>query len=139
MVRTSWVPVLAVVAWAAAAPVSAQSASSGPRSVLDSVYSEPQADRGEVVFDDVCSSCHAASQFRGDTFSMNWTRRTLRDLYRLIRSSMPQDSPGRLSDQEYIDVVAYLLQLNRYPAGEAELAPDEDALRRIRIDDPSGN
>ena len=67
---------------------------------------------------------------------MNWSGRTLRDLYRLIRNTMPQDSPGRLTDQQYIDVVSYILELNRYPAGAGELAPDESLLRRIRIEEP---
>lgn len=122
---------------ACASPAAAQAnGSKEPTSVLDSVFSAAQADRGDALFKDVCGACHSTSQFRGDTFEMNWTGRTLRDLYRLIRTTMPQDSPGRLSDQEYVDVVAYLLELNRYPAGTGELAPDETALRRIRIETP---
>lgn len=138
--RRSWCFTAMVLASVmAAAPAAGQSSEAGgPKSVLDSVYSPEQAERGEAVFTDVCGACHSTSQFRGEDFSMNWTRRTLRDLYRLIRNTMPQDSPGRLSDQQYIDVVAYLLQLNRYPAGGAELASDEDLLRRIRIE-PPGN
>lgn len=134
----SWrIPATILVATFAAAPAAAQSnGSSGPRSVADSVYSGTQAERGQELFTDICGSCHSTSQFRGDDFGMNWTGRTLRDLYRLIRNTMPQDSPGRLTDQQYIDVVAYILELNRYPAGAAELMPDEALLRRIRIEDP---
>ena len=139
--RRSWYrAVPALLGTLAAGPAAAQAnGGAAARSVLDSVYSAEQADRGETVFSDVCSACHSASQFRGETFDMNWTSRTLRDLYRLIRTTMPQDSPGRLSDQEYIDVVAYLLKLNRYPAGGADLGSDEQALRRIRIESPPGN
>lgn len=138
--RRSWcMSAMVVMSALVTAPAAAQANGSGPRSVHDSVYSAEQAERGEAVFTEVCGACHSTSQFRGDDFSMNWASRTLRDLYRLIRNTMPQDSPGRLSDQQYIDVVAYLLRLNRYPAGSTELASDEDALRRIRIEDPQGN
>ena len=133
----SWCIPAMLVATFAAAPVAAQSnGSSGPRSAADSVYSAPQADRGQELFTDICGSCHSTSQFRGADFGMNWTGRTVRDLYRLVRNTMPQDSPGRLTDQQYIDVIAYILELNRYPAGDAELKPDEAVLRRIRIEEP---
>ena len=46
---------------------------------------------------------------------------------------MPEDGPGRLSDQEYIDVVAYILDANEYPTGAQELVPDMAALDQIMI------
>jgi len=41
-----------------------------------------------------------------------------------IQMTMPYDSPGRLTRQEYTDIVAYMLRLNRAPAGETELPSD---------------
>ena len=46
---------------------------------------------------------------------------------------MPEDGPGRLSDQEYTDVVAYLLERSDYPPGENELSTDKAELDRIMI------
>ena len=46
---------------------------------------------------------------------------------------MPQDGPGRLSDNEYTDVVAYMLDASAYPAGDAELPADKTALDTIMI------
>jgi mono/diheme cytochrome c family protein len=116
--------------------VSASSAvaQSGPRSVQDGVYSSAQAERGEAVFREVCVSCHATTEFKGDDFHLAWSGRTLRDLFRLISTTMPNENPGALSRQQYIDVVAYLLDLNEYPAGASDLGSDESALRRIRIE-----
>ncbi len=37
---------------------------------------------------------------------------------------MPPDRPGRLGDQTYLDVVAYLLQANGAPAGDVALTTD---------------
>jgi mono/diheme cytochrome c family protein len=111
-----------------------QAQASGATSAADGVYSEEQANRGEETFLDVCANCHSNSEFRGENFAFKWEGQTVRDLYRLVRTTMPIDSPGRLSEQQYIEVIAYLLKLNRYPAGETALGTDETALRRIRID-----
>jgi hypothetical protein len=56
------------------------------------------------------------------------------DLYEIIRGTMPLDNPGGLSDQEYIDVVAYMLQLNGVPAGRTPLPADAAALKELRIE-----
>lgn len=44
---------------------------------------------------------------------------------------MPFDDPSTLSDDVYIDIVAYLLQVNAFPAGTDELKPV--GLERIKI------
>ncbi len=69
----------------------------------------------------------------GSDFMVFWTELPLGSLYDRIRISMPEDGPGRLSDQEYIDVVAYILDANEYPTGDQELVPDMAALDQIMI------
>ena len=49
---------------------------------------------------------------------------------------MPEDNPGALARQEYIDVIAYIFSLNAYPAGPNDLPGDDDGLKKIRIDNP---
>jgi hypothetical protein len=44
---------------------------------------------------------------------------------------MPQDNPGSLTDPEYAAIVAYLLQANRYPAGQKELDPELATLKEV--------
>ena len=46
---------------------------------------------------------------------------------------MPEGDPGSLSPAQYASVVAYLLQLNGYPAGEAALPTALSALRAMEI------
>ena len=53
-----------------------------------------------------------------------------------IRTTMPEDNPGSLERQQYIDVVAYIFSLNAFPAGENELPGDDDGLKKIKIDNP---
>ena len=46
---------------------------------------------------------------------------------------MPQSNPGALRDNEYIDILAYILSLSRYPAGDADLDYKDGALNEIVI------
>jgi hypothetical protein len=49
---------------------------------------------------------------------------------------MPEDNPGSLERQQYIDVLAYIFSLNAYPAGANDLPGDDDGLKKIKIDNP---
>ena len=46
---------------------------------------------------------------------------------------MPESNPGSLPDEEYVDILAYILSLSRYPAGDSELDVADDALNQIMI------
>lgn len=132
-------PVLALVLWLVRVPgAEAQNDVSLPlaRSVLDSVYTAAQAQRGEASFKQICTECHTAGQFSGSGFITAWRGAPLYQLFDLIRTTMPNDFPGSLPAQTYADIVAYILKLNQYPAGQKELAPDPDSLKAIRIEPP---
>jgi hypothetical protein len=47
---------------------------------------------------------------------------------------MPKNDPGSLSEQEYVDVMSYMLRLNGMPVGFDELPTDSVALTKIKID-----
>ena len=55
------------------------------------------------------------------------------DLYAFVRDRMPKNEPGSLSDEEYADVVAYLLKMNQMPSGKSEMPSDSARLASIRI------
>ena len=63
-----------------------------------------------------------------------WDGRTLATLFEMTRSTMPQNNPGSLSDQEYVDLIAYMLSVSQAPAGDNELPVDPAALGRIVIE-----
>ena len=50
-------------------------------------------------------------------------------LYEMITSTMPEDQPGSLPDQQYADVIAFFLGLNKYPTGGEELAGTAEAMK----------
>lgn len=102
------------------------------------VYTAAQAVRGRDVYAGNCKSCHTAESHTGAAFNATWNKRSLSELYTYIRDRMPKNEPGSLSLEEYADVLAYVLKLNRMPAGQRELPADPAAIKRIRIDVPKG-
>ena len=109
-------------------------AQSTPRTTKSGVYAREQAARGQDVFLGTCKNCHAPEAHTTDTFTTKWQGRPLSDLLQYLRDQMPKNEPGSLSAEEYADVLAYLLKLNRMPAGDADLPADMTQLKSIRID-----
>ena len=122
----------------AAAPAAPATAQQPPAATAESeagvggIFTEAQADRGRTTFDEVCSECHTTSEFRGRAFQSNWGRRTVYSLFRTVRSTMPDDNPGGLEEQIYLDVVSYILSMNGHGPGTSELSPDSP-MREVRI------
>ena len=119
----------------------ASSAATPRRSVLDGVFLEQQAKRGQALYEQECASCHGAAlqgiemapALVGPSFLANWGGLTLGDLFERIRQSMPPDDPTRLSRAQHADVVAYILKAGKYPSGPAELPAEVSALKEIQI------
>ncbi|MFB3113190.1 MAG: c-type cytochrome [Gemmatimonadales bacterium] len=118
---------------ALARTAAAQADPAATRSVLEGVYSEEQARRGEKITNEVCSNCHMEDWFTGSLLE-SWAGATVEMLYELIRTTMPQDRPSSLERQQYADVLAYIFELNGLPAGQQELSADKEALRAILIE-----
>ena len=93
-----------------------------------SFYTSRQATRGDGLFRDNCVSCHSASEFAGASFQRRWRNRAVGDIYEFVLYSMPDDNPGGLPEQTYADIVAYMLSMNDFPAGDSELPTSMDAL-----------
>jgi hypothetical protein len=113
--------------------------------VLDGVFTEDQAKRGQARYRR-CILCHLdelqgdpakqASPIAGEAFLEKWNGHTLKELFEKTSTTMPQDSPGSLSPPEYADVLSYMLQVNKFPAGKEELSAQIAQLDRILIEKP---
>ena len=123
-----------LVAGVSAGAAPATQASAG--SVLDGVFTPAQASRGERTFRDVCAACHDTGEFSGGRFRIGWVGRPVGELFETISTLMPEADPGSLSPAEYAAIVAYLLQVNGYPAGEADLPTNVRALGQLEIVSP---
>ena len=136
--------VLAAVLGVASVQAGLIASQTNPTSVWDGVYSADQAARGKAVYDSHCGSCHLADlggslearPLAGAGFLEDWREDTLHSLFTRIRTLMPFDDPATLSDDAYLDSVAYILQFNGFPAGPRELATE--GLADIQIESREG-
>lgn len=111
-------------------------------SVWDGVYTEEQAKRGEAIYYQRCGACHGPSLEGGDmtpalvggVFTSNWNELPVADLAERIRITMPLDRPSTLSRQQTVDVIAFLLKANKWPAGDVELPRELEPLKEIKIE-----
>src|SRR5687767_3904751 len=94
----------------------------------DGFYTKAQATRGEGLYDANCASCHGlrlesgvAAPLKGSRFMAKWGKgHSVDELYYITRTQMPYGAGGKLSSQQYIDIVAYILKMNGYPQGKRE-------------------
>lgn len=105
-----------------------------PLPSVPAAYTDEQATRGEGTFRRYCLECHTRADMANADFRAQWNGRSALDLFELIRSTMPESSPGALSRAEYADIVAYFLRINGVPAGRGALTADADGLQRARLD-----
>jgi hypothetical protein len=55
-------------------------------------------------------------------FLQTWSAKPLAELVDKIHKTMPFNTPGSLSRQQSIDLTAYVLQVGKFPAGNADLS-----------------
>jgi S-disulfanyl-L-cysteine oxidoreductase SoxD len=111
------------------------------RSTWDGVYTDLQAKRGEAIYAERCASCHApdlsgmdqAPALADAEFRTEWDGQSMNDLFERTRISMPADKPGSLEGAQVADVIAFILQKNGFPAGDAELPTAGDRLTAIKV------
>lgn len=106
------------------------------------VYTESQAKRGEATANARCASCHGpdfagdvtAPALVGSDFFEAWRGQPLGALFQRIRTTMPADEPGSMSPQDTADVIARILQLNKFPSSQKEVSTEIDSLNRLKIE-----
>jgi mono/diheme cytochrome c family protein len=103
-------------------------------------YTEEQGTRGEAASTKSCAVCHGeqlkgdlAPPLQGDDFLKGWSDKTAGALFDKIITTMPATEPGTLSEQQSADLVAYILKLNHFPAGQEPLPHDAAALNAIPL------
>jgi len=120
------------------------------RSIWDGVYTEDQAEEARLLYLGSCAACHGSRlngaadvpdmqpgpPLTGQVFLRDWDGRSVGTLYEYIRTQMPLNNPGQFSDQQYIDIVAYMLSYDEdIPAGDEPLEPDMEQLQNIVIEE----
>jgi cytochrome c len=121
------------------AAVNAPAQDASRRSVREGIFTTAQAERGEREYGRQCERCHGADlggdsaqevpALIGERFREQWGGRTVKELFDVIKRSMPADAPDSLTARAYVDVVAYLLSANQFPSGSDELPRTPERLQ----------
>ena len=147
-VRNAWENAFSSVTTEEVAAVLEGLEEAGPMAtVWDGVFTEPQATRGQVVYSGACGICHgrrlngapedpdmrSTPPLARARFLRVWEGRSLATLFEYTRATMPEDNPNSLTEQEYADVIGYMLTVGGMPAGDDELPPNPRSLARVVI------
>lgn len=114
---------------------SAQDDALAPISTRVGVYTVTQAEKGQELFGVACGECHQPEDFL-EGFLEGWAGQTVDVLFKELRATMPEDSPGSLRSSEYAAVIAFLLQLNGLQPGEDTLPASTRRMKEIVIEIP---
>ena len=102
------------------------------KSTNDGVYTEAQAARGDVLYKEQCATCHGDNlegsgpmpPLAGKDFLVNWTGKSVGDLFEKTHTTMPATAPGTLTPAQAADITAYMLAAGKYPA-RVSAAPNQ--------------
>jgi mono/diheme cytochrome c family protein len=102
-----------------------------PRGALPEPSNE-QLSRGRVLYERHCATCHRpAGEAPVLTREQITPMGTAQGLFDFVRVAMPQNAPGSLAEQEYWDILAYLLAETGVTPSGARLGPDTAAGLRL--------
>lgn len=101
-------------------PGDAAAAADGNRlTTRDGAFTAEQAERGKRVYDSYCFNCHPAAYYEARL--PIWENASVGRLFDTLSSTMPEENPGFLSNNEYLDVLAYIFWITGSPSGDSEL------------------
>ena len=94
-------------------------------------FTTAQVNDGHAMYDAACAGCHLpdlsgtndAPALGGTAFMGAWGKRTTAQLYSKIATTMPLGGGGSLSEKQYTDITAYILERNGARAGTAAFTP----------------
>jgi mono/diheme cytochrome c family protein len=99
-----------------------------PANAPPALYTKAQAVAGFAKYLGHCAMCHGAKlqglsgpSLKGPNFASAKSNFAVGDIFMIVANNMPASAPGSLPQQDYVEVMAYLLQQNGYPAGTTAL------------------
>jgi mono/diheme cytochrome c family protein len=105
-------------------------------------FTADQVARGEEIYSRRCTDCHGdtldngefgGAPLNGSYFKQHWGGGTVAGLLAFTKAKMPPDRPGSLTDQNYADLAAFLLDANGYAKGDKELPPDTPSQQMMTL------
>ncbi|WP_338640435.1 c-type cytochrome [Burkholderia pyrrocinia] len=95
-------------------------------------FEHAQVQHGKKIYADACAKCHGdqlegntAPALSGESFAPEGKSHiTVGGIYQYMSNNMPADRPGKMTEQEYEDLMAFLLYSNGYDASKSKLTAD---------------
>lgn len=104
------------------------------------LYTAQQAERGALAYAQHCALCHGTAlegrtgpALKGPGFADPASDFHVGDIFGFIARMMPAATPGSLPRETYVDLMAFLLQQNGYPAGTQALSYDQALQSRVPL------
>lgn len=102
-------------------------------------YTTAQAEQGRTTYVEQCASCHGpalddgayAPPLKGLDFRQRWGSDSPEALFTYTTTKMPPSGPGKLGDDRYAQVLAYMLQENGVKPGASELPAQPETLKAM--------
>jgi len=103
------------------------------KGIWDGVFTKAQAERGKAaLLQNGCNGCHGPElagdrgpALKGARFITEWENGSVNGLFLKIRETMPPLNAQQVPPEDKLDIVAYLLEENGFPAGSTALRMDD--------------
>jgi mono/diheme cytochrome c family protein len=111
---------------------------------VPALYTEDQATKGSLAYLQNCAMCHGPNMegqsggypgpaLKGADFADPSYDFHVSEIFNFVAKQMPSATPGSLSNEAYVQIMAYLLQQNGYPAGNHELVYEDAEKSKVPI------
>ncbi len=111
-----------------------------PGGAAPALYTKAQAAIGLGKFIGNCAMCHGAHlegrsgpSLKGPNWASEKADYTVGEVFTMVSQQMPATAPGSLENADYVNIMAYLLQQNGYPAGDAMLNFDQATGSTVKL------
>jgi mono/diheme cytochrome c family protein len=104
-------------------------------------FTARQTAAGKTAYNSGCAVCHGntlmngtmGTPLAGQYFREMWTGRSVRAFYDRAHKTMPPAAPASLPRNVYANIVAYILEVNGFKAGNTPLPAGGEALDKMVI------
>lgn len=121
-----------------------ESARKAKKHAPPALYTEDQATRGATSYYQNCAMCHGPRMdgqaggfpgpaLKGEDFADPSYDFHVDEIFRFVAVLMPAATPGSLSHETNVNIMAFILKENGYPAGRTELTYDGAMKSRVPI------
>ena len=131
---------LALDTWPAARLIRATEKKHAAGKAPPSLYTDEQATAGKTAFQGNCAMCHgpnlegrAGPALKGPTFASPQAHFNVSDVFKIISLNMPAPAPGTLPHEDYVNIMAFILQQNGYPAAATPLTYDDAGKSKVKL------